>query len=200
MCWSPMSIKVMKMVAEKLHRGEINIPDNIEVKLLDGKILEIKGPLGTVKKSFEGVPVHFKIEDRKIKYDIYWKGKKGAALINTIASRIKNVFIGVTKGYTYKMKAYYVHFPINVHIEGDYVVINNFTGERGSRKAKILPGVNVKVVKKGTDIDLIITGIDKDAVGQTAANIYLATKVKRKDPRVFLDGIYLYYKGVGINA
>jgi len=188
------------MAAKKIHYGEIEIPENVQVKLIEDKVLEISGPLGSVVKSFKGVPVHFKIEDNKIKYEIYWKGKKGYALVNTIAGRIKNVFVGVTQGYTYKMKAYYVHFPMNISVEGDYVVINNFAGERGSRKARILPGVNVKVVKKGTDIDLIITGIDKDAVGQTAANIYLATKVKNKDPRVFLDGIYLYYKGVGINA
>jgi len=36
-------------------------------------------------------------------------------------------------------------------------------------------------------------------VGQTAANIEQGTKVKRKDPRVFLDGIYVYerLKGTG---
>jgi large subunit ribosomal protein L6 len=195
-----MSTEVMGMAAKKIHYGELEIPEGIEVKLINDKVIEIKGPLGTVRKSFEGVPVRFKIEDNKIKYEIYWRGKKGFSLVNTIAGRIKNVFTGVTQGYTYKMKAYYVHFPVNISVEGDYVIINNFTGERGVRKAKILPGVNVKVVKKGTDIDLIITGIDKDAVGQTAANIYLATKVKSKDPRVFLDGIYLYYKGVGIHA
>jgi len=195
-----MFTEVIDMAVKRVHYGELDIPEEVEVKLINEKIVEIKGPLGTVRKSFEGVPVRFKIEDNKIKYEIYWKGKKGYSLVNTIAGRIKNVFVGVTQGYTYKMKAYYVHFPINMSVEGDHVIINNFAGERGMRKAKILPGVNVKVIKKGTDIDLIITGIDKDAVGQTAANIYLATKVKSKDPRVFLDGIYLYYKGVGIHA
>jgi len=193
-------IEVGIMAAKKIHYGEIEIPDDIEVKLISDRVLEIKGPLGNVMKSFEKVPVKFSLDDNKIKYEVYWKGKKGMSLVNTIASRIKNVFTGVTKGYIYRMKAYYVHFPINIRIEDDNVIISNFAGERGVRKARILPGVKVKVVKKGTDIDLIITGIDKDAVGQTAANIYLATKVKSKDPRVFLDGIYLYYKGVGSNG
>ncbi|HEW93680.1 MAG TPA: 50S ribosomal protein L6 [Thermoprotei archaeon] len=187
------------MTAKRIHYGEVEIPEGVNVELLNEKTIKVSGPLGTVIKDFGGVPVKFKLEDNRIKYEIYWKGKKGYALINTIAGRIRNVFTGVTKGFVYKMKAYYVHFPMNIRVENDYVIISNFAGERGVRRAKILPGVNVRVIKKGTDIDLIITGIDKDLVGQTAANIYLATKVKNKDPRVFLDGIYLYYKGVGIN-
>jgi large subunit ribosomal protein L6 len=87
---------------------------------------------------------------------------------------------------------------MSVEVDKDYVIIKNFAGERGVRKAKIMPGAKVEVIKKGSDIDVIVKGIDKDAVGQTAANIYLATKVKNKDPRVFLDGIYVYYKGVGM--
>ncbi|RLG60547.1 50S ribosomal protein L6 [Candidatus Geothermarchaeota archaeon] len=188
------------MTAKRIHYGEVEIPEGVNVELLNEKTIKVSGPLGTVIKDFGGVPVKFKLEDNRIKYEIYWKGKKGYALINTIAGRIRNVFTGVTKGFVYKMKAYYVHFPMNIRVENDYVIISNFAGERGVRRAKILPGVNVRVIKKGTDIDLIITGIDKDLVGQTAANIYLATKVKNKDPRVFLDGIYLYYKGVGING
>ncbi|MHA1470101.1 MAG: 50S ribosomal protein L6, partial [Candidatus Asgardarchaeia archaeon] len=38
-------------------------------------------------------------------------------------------------------------------------------------------------------------GIDIEEVGQTAANIRRATRIKDKDPRVFMDGIYLYEKG-----
>jgi large subunit ribosomal protein L6 len=43
-----------------------------------------------------------------------------------------------------------------------------------------------------------VKGVDKEAVGQTAANIEQATKVRRKDPRKFLDGIYIYEKRIGI--
>ena len=190
--------EVIPMVATKVHYGEVEIPEGIEVKVIDESKIVVKGPLGTVEKDFEGVPVRFWIEDNKVKYEIYRRGKKGYALVNTLASRIRNMFIGVTKGFTYKMKAYYVHFPMSIEVDGEYVLIKNFAGERGVRRAKIMPGVKVEVVKQGMDIDVIIKGIDKDAVGQTAANIYLATKIKNKDPRVFLDGIYLYYKGEGM--
>lgn len=195
-----MSIRVgnMDINPKWVHNGEIEIPEGIEVNIEDGNILVVKGSLGIIRKEFKGVPVIFKIENGRLKFIIYRKGKKGYALVNTIRSRIRNMFVGVTKGFTYKMKAFYIHFPMSIEVNGDYVIIKNFTGERGVRKARIMPGVKVSVEKKGGDLDVIIKGIDKDAVGQTAANIYLATKVKRKDPRVFLDGIYLYSKSEGM--
>ena len=57
-----------------------------------------------------------------------------------------------------------------------------------------MPGVKVEVTKE----DVIVKGIDIEAVGQTAANIEQATKIKEKDLRVFLDGIYIYEKQVGM--
>ncbi len=184
-------------MAEKIHRDSIEIPEGIEVEVVGGKKVIVRGPKGSVEKDFSKTPAYLSLEDGRVVVEVRWKGKRGFALLNTILSHLKNMFTGVTKGYVYKLKAYYIHFPIDVYVDGDYVVIKNFVGERGLRKARILPGVKVDVVKKGGDIDLIVTGIDKEAVGQTAANIMQATKIKNKDPRVFLDGIYLYEKGVG---
>ncbi len=184
-------------MAEKIHRDYIEIPEGIEVEVVGGKKVVVRGPKGSIEKDFSKTPAYLGLENGKVVVEVRWKGKRGFALLNTILSHLKNMFTGVTKGYVYKLKAYYIHFPIDVYVDGDYVVIKNFVGERGLRKARILPGVKVEVVKKGGDIDLIVTGIDKEAVGQTAANIMQATKIKNKDPRVFLDGIYLYEKGVG---
>ncbi len=193
-----MSIEVIGMASQRIFEDELVIPEGIDVELINEYTIRVSGKLGSVVKSFEGVPVLLSKEDSKVKVVVYQKGKKGYALINTIKNRIRNMFIGVEKGFTYKMRVYYIHFPMQVSVEGDKVVIKNFAGERGNRYAKILPGVKVEVVKSGGDTDIIIKGVDKDAVGQTAANIYHATKIKNKDPRVFLDGIYLYYKGEGM--
>ncbi len=43
---------------------------------------------------------------------------------------------------------------------------------------------------------MIVTGINKESVGQTVANIEQATKIKSRDPRVFQDGIYVVAKGL----
>ena len=183
-------------MAIRIHVDEVEIPENIQVEVINGRIVKVSGPKGVVERDFTKAPVYLEKMDGKIKVEVRWKGKKGYSLLNTIKGHLKNMFIGVTKGYIYKLKAYYIHFPIDVYVDGDYLIIKNFVGERGVRKARIVEGVNVEVVKKGGDIDIIVRGVDKEAVGQTAANIMNATKVKSKDPRVFLDGIYLYHKGV----
>jgi large subunit ribosomal protein L6 len=46
--------------------------------------------------------------------------------------------------------------------------------------------------------DVVIQGPSLEDVSQTAANIELATKTKGKDQRVFLDGLYIYSKGEGM--
>ena len=42
--------------------------------------------------------------------------------------------------------------------------------------------------------EVVVTGINKESVGQTAANIEQATRIKARDPRVFQDGIYVVGK------
>ncbi len=98
---------------------------------------------------------------------------------------------GVTEGFVYKMKIVYSHFPIKASVKGNEFIIENFLGEKSARKAKLFG--NVKVTIKGSDV--IIEGINREEVGQTAANIEAATKVKDKDVRVFQDGIYIVSKG-----
>jgi large subunit ribosomal protein L6 len=65
--------------------------------------------------------------------------------------------------------------------------VTNYFGERVPRRAQILDGVQVKIENK---TDIIVSGSDKELVGQTAANIERCTTVKNRDRRVFQDGIY----------
>jgi large subunit ribosomal protein L6 len=100
------------------------------------------------------------------------------------------MMMGVTRGFEYKLKVAHSHFPITVKVDKDkrLVQVENFLGERTPRTAKIEG--NVQVVVKGDDV--IISGADRQAIGQTAANIERVCRIKDKDPRVFQDGIYLY--------
>jgi len=171
----------------------VEIPDDVQVEV-KGKVVTVKGPLGTLTRNFSHAPVEIRLDGNKVIVEAYWPKKRERAMIGTVASHIKNMITGVTKGFTYKMKIVFTHFPIQVSVEGNKVVIRNFLGERAPRIAKIVPGVKVEVTKE----DVIVKGIDIEAVGQTAANIEQATKVKGKDIRVFLDGIYIYEKQVGM--
>jgi large subunit ribosomal protein L6 len=101
---------------------------------------------------------------------------------------------GVTKGFTYKLKIVFSHFPISTKVKEKTFLIENFTGERCPRKAKIIGNVQVKI--EGEDI--IVQGINLEEVSQTAANIEQSTKVKKKDPRIFLDGLYVFEMAEGM--
>ncbi|MEM1539402.1 MAG: 50S ribosomal protein L6 [Candidatus Bathyarchaeia archaeon] len=171
----------------------IQIPDGVEV-VFDGKKVTVKGAKGVLTRDFSKIPISMELQGNKIRIWADWPRKKESALVGTVCAHIKNMITGVSKGFTYKLKIVFSHFPISVKVQDKTVVIENFAGERGPRKAKIIGDVKVKVSSE----DIIVQGIDLEAVSQTAANIEQATKVKGKDPRVFLDGIYIYERAEGM--
>lgn len=182
-----------------INREEIDIPEDVEVSVSEDYVLKVKGKLGEIMKDF--TPYKLKISKNKYKIylekgkvivETYIKGKRGISLLYTLSSKIRSAIKGVREGYIYKLKIVYSHFPITVKVKGNEVLIENFIGERSPRIAKII-GEKTKVEVKGDDV--IVSGIDKDEVSQTAANIQQATKIKKRDPRKFLDGIYIYYRG-----
>lgn len=167
----------------------IKIPNGVEVKM-EGRVVTIRGSRGTLTRDFSHAPVSIQIDEDIIKIWANWPRKKETALVGTVCSHIKNMITGVMKGFTYKLKIVFAHFPISVKLKNDKVLIENFTGERSPRLAKIVG--DVKITVNGEDV--LIQGINIEDVGQTVANIEQATKVKKKDPRVFLDGMFIYEK------
>jgi large subunit ribosomal protein L6 len=171
----------------------IQVPDDVTLNLV-GKTINVKGAKGNLTRDFSYATVAIEGEGKNITISAKWPRKKEAAMVGTIYSHINNMIVGVTKGYSYKMKIVFSHFPISIKIQGRSVLIENFTGERRPRSVKILGDVKVKLE---TD-DIVIQGANLEEVSQTAANIEQSTKVRRKDPRVFLDGIYTYERNEGM--
>jgi large subunit ribosomal protein L6 len=170
----------------------IRVPDDVEASL-DGKRFTVKGPKGTLMRDFSFAPVSMMLEGKDVCIRAEWPRKREASLVGTLRSHVQNMVTGVTKGFTYKLKVVFSHFPISVKTKDRMVLIENFTGERSPRKAKIIGSVQVKI--QGEDV--LVQGLNVEEVSQTAANIEQATKVKRKDPRIFLDGLYVYEKSEG---
>ena len=183
------------MSTEQIEKSgvEIQIPDDVKINL-KGSMLHVQGPLGHVYKNFKKIPVVIEINDKKILLKQTGERKKHYAIRNTARSIIQTLCEGVIDGFTIKMKIVYSHFPITVKVEGKKVLIENFQGERAPRISMIKGDTKVDV--KGDDI--IISGPVLTDVSQTTANIQLKSKVKNKDHRVFLDGIYRYSKSKGI--
>lgn len=177
----------------KIEKREVDIPDGVSVNV-NGKRVEVIGPLGKLVRDFSSNPVSIEISGNKIEIYALWPGRKEKSHVGTVAAHIRNMIRGVTKGFTYKLKIVYAHFPISVKVSGDKILIENFMGERAPRVAKIIG--NTKVAVKGDDV--VVQGINLEDVSQTAANIERATRIKEKDPRRFLDGIYVYDKLEGL--
>ncbi len=154
----------------------------------------MKGKKGPLTRDFSHAPISIQLNGNTIRVRADWPRKREASLVGTISSHIQNMITGTTKGFTYKLKTVFSHFPISVKVEGGKVLIENFTGERSPRVAEIVGNTKVKV--KGDDI--IVQGTNLEDISQTAANIQQATKIKRKDPRVFLDGVYVYERLEGV--
>ena len=171
----------------------VEVPEGVNISL-EGKKVTVKGEKGTLSRDFSFVPISINAEGNTVSVSAEWPRKKEAALVGTIYSHIQNMVTGVQKGFTYKLKIVFSHFPISAKVQGKSVLIENFTGERRARRAKIIGDVKVKVEAE----DIIVQGLNLEDVSQTAANIEQATRVRRKDPRVFLDGLYVYERNEGM--
>lgn len=129
--------------------------------------------------------------------DCHFGKKKNLSTIRTCISHVKNMFTGVTKGFEYKMRLVYAHFPINVNIEkqGTIVEIRNFLGEKRVRVVNMLPGVKI-ARSDGVKDELVLTGNDLENVSRSAALVKQSCRVRVLDIRKFLDGIYVSEKGL----
>ena len=167
----------------------IQLPQGVSASVKD-RVISMKGPNGSATKVFQRIPVDMEVKGSQVIVKPFTGKKKDVTSANTSSSILRAMVHGVTKGYEYKMKVVFAHFPVTVKVKDDWVVVENFMGERSPRLAKILPGC--KVTTDGDDI--IIKGTSLEQIGQTAANVEQSTRINRKDQRIFLDGIYVYEK------
>jgi len=136
------------------------------------------------------------VADNKFRVELWFGKRKTIASVKTIVSHVNNMIIGVSKGFQYKLRFAYAHFPVNVKVEKGSLEIRNFLGEKVVRKVQIPDGVNVAQTDPAKVKDeLVLTGNDVEVISHTAATIHQTCLVKRKDIRKFLDGIYVQKKG-----
>jgi len=137
----------------------VKVPEGLEAKVR-ARAVTIKGPRGSLTKSFKHLAVDIYMTDKEtIKVEKWFGKKKQLAAVRTVCSHITNMFTGVTKGYLYKMRAVYAHFPINCAITegGTLIEVRNFLGEKFIRKVRMHPGVTVENSKAQKD-ELIVQG------------------------------------------
>ncbi|KAF2156117.1 ribosomal protein L6 [Myriangium duriaei CBS 260.36] len=174
----------------------LEIPEGVKVAIKTRNVT-VEGPRGKLTKNLGHLSVSFGHPAKNvISIELHHGSRKAVATLRTVRSIINNMIIGVTKGYKYKMRYVYAHFPINVNIDknkesGLYEVeIRNFLGEKLVRRVTMHEGVDVEASKNVKD-ELQITGNSLENVSQSAADIQQICRVRNKDIRKFLDGLYV---------
>ncbi|XP_059440723.1 large ribosomal subunit protein uL6 [Corylus avellana] len=178
----------------------MDIPEGVKIKV-NAKVIEVEGPRGKLTRNFKHLSLDFQLltdenGQRKLKVEAWFGSRKTSAAIRTALSHVENLITGVTKGYRYKMRFVYAHFPINASITNSNrsIEIRNFLGEKRVRKVDMLDGVSILRSEKVKD-ELVLDGNDVELVSRSAALINQKCHVKNKDIRKFLDGIYVSEKG-----
>ncbi len=156
----------------------IEIPAGIEVNI-KGNEINIKGPKGALSLNFNP-EINVKVEDNLIIVTRNNDQKKSKALHGLIRSLVSNLIIGVSKGFEKKLEIHGVGY----RAEGGGNKITLHLGFSHPVNLETPEGVSIELDKKEKNL-LIITGIDKQKVGQFAAEI---RKLRKPEP----------YKGKGI--
>ena len=193
----------------------------VEDVTISSRTVTVKGPRGTLSRSFKAVSadIYGEKSAKKVTVEMWFGSSKQNAVLRTVITHIKNMMIGVTKGFRYKMRFVYAHFPVNVNItdEKDLIEIRNFLGEKVIRRVQMLEGVTVdrsevkdEIILESNNVENLGTSgkcfvlsrrysfglIWQLFFSTSAARIQQITKVKNKDIRKFLDGIYVSEKGL----
>jgi large subunit ribosomal protein L6 len=167
----------------------VELPDEVSAEM-DHLDLTVEGPNGSVTRRLWYPDVSVSVEEDAVSIEVEETDAKTNATVGTFESHVRNMIHGVIEGWEYQMEVFYSHFPMQVSVDGDHVVIENFLGEKAPRRTPIHGDTEVQV--DGEEIAL--SGPSIEDVGQTAADIEQLTRVQEKDTRVFQDGVYITAK------
>lgn len=160
----------------RIGRQPITIPEKVTVKK-DGQWLLVEGPLGKLSQKIHP-EISVEIQDKQILFKRKKETKVAKAMHGTLRNLTANMIEGVTQG-----------FSITLEIQG-----TGYRARKDNDKLMLDVGFNHSVaveppagikfeVKAEKEIE--VSGVDKQLVGNTAANI---RKIKKPEP----------YKGKGI--
>jgi large subunit ribosomal protein L6 len=160
----------------RLGKIPVAVPAGVQVKL-DGQRIEIKGSKGTVNRMLSP-EVKAEVKDGKVHFSLASTADNAKALWGLNRMLVENMIIGVSQGYRKELEIVGVGYK--AELKGKDLLVS--AGYSSPKLFKVSPGI-VFTVENQTKV--IIDGIDKEKVGQTASEI---RKIRKPEP----------YKGKGI--
>jgi large subunit ribosomal protein L6 len=160
----------------RIGRLPIDIPAGVNVTI-DGSAVTVKGPKGELSLSVAN-PIAVQVEENQVLVTRPDDERESRSLHGLTRTLINNQIIGVTQGYTKDLEI--VGTGFRVQQKGSSVEF----AVGFSHPVTVEPPAGITLAVEG-NTKITVSGIDKQAVGETAANI---RKIKKPEP----------YKGKGI--
>lgn len=168
---------------------KIQLPTELSVEYASGVLTIRKGSASTTKKLSHPL-IMFAVNNNTITIATKNQKRNYKKILYTYRAHINNMIKGLNENFVYHLKLCAGHFPITIKVDKNKFIISNFLGEKVPRTANILSEATVKIDKEM----ITVTSSNKEAAGQTAANIERATFIRGRDRRLFQDGIYIVEK------
>lgn len=177
------------MFTKNMVTKEIELQEGISAELKE-RFLLIKGPKGSVTRELKQRNISIKIKDNKILLESDGATKTDKKMLGSLTAHVKNMIKGSAQNHTYTLKICSGHFPMNLSVSNNKLIVKNFLGEKVPRVLELKNGANVKV-----EADLIyVTSASKEIAGQVSADIEQLTRRPGYDSRIFQDGVYVINK------
>ena len=157
----------------------LTIPVGVEVNV-DGNKITTKGPKGTLEYVFKDSNVEVKVEGNEVRVTRKDESKVSKQLHGTTNSNINNMLIGVSEGFKRELEINGVGYRFQV--QGNKLIVT--AGYSHNVELVAPEGIKMEMPDK-SQTELIISGYDKQAVSEFAANV---RKIRKPEP----------YKGKGI--
>ena len=146
----------------RIAKYPVPLPKGVEFNLASGQI-SVKGPLGTIARAADP-NVEVKKEGEQVVFKALGNSNHANAMSGTMRALVANMVAGVTKGFERKLTLVGVGF--RAQAQGDKL---NLTLGFSHPVVHQMPK-GVKVVTP-TQTEIVITGVDKQLVGQVAAEV-----------------------------
>lgn len=160
----------------RIGRMPIDIPGGVEVKI-DGQAVSVKGPKGELALTVAS-PIEVAIEDNQVVVTRPDDERASRSLHGLTRTLIQNQIIGVTQGYSKGLEVVGTGYRVQAKGAGVEFALGY------SHPITVEPPAGITFTVEGNN-KLTVSGIDKQAVGEVAANI---RKLRKPEP----------YKGKGV--
>ena len=161
----------------RIGKSPIPVPSGVDVTL-DGRVVRVKGPQGSLEREIPG-EITVRLEDSTIFVERPNDERQNRALHGLTRSLVNNMVVGVTAGYTKELEIVGVGYRAAAPSPTRLDLALGFSHPVG---VDAPAGISFEVP---IPTRIIVKGIDKELVGQVAANI---RKIRKPEP----------YKGKGV--